>query len=96
MTPEETIRRGEAAARLLNDKMLTEALDMIERDIIVLWEAAPERDKEGKEELWKLYKTSKKFRGVLEGAVVSGKVEIARQKTLAQKSVEFTRKYVGV
>ena len=95
MTPEEIIQRGEQASRLLSDRMLKDALDMIERDVILLWEAAPERDKEGKEELWKLYKTAKKFRGILEGAVVSGKVEIERQRSLAQKTVQFARKYVG-
>ena len=95
MTPDEIIQRGEQAARLLSDRMLKDALDMIERDVITAWESAPERDKEGKEELWKLYKTAKKFRGILEGAVASGKIEISRQKSLAQKSVEIVRKYVG-
>ena len=38
------------------------------------WEACPARDVEGREELWKYYKLAKKFRGILQGMVESGKV----------------------
>lgn len=79
LTPDELKVRGENAARLLGDKLLVESLDTIEKEIIELWEACPSRDTEGREELWKYYKVCKKFKGVLQGAVESGKVVISRE-----------------
>ena len=36
--------------------------------------ACPARDHEGREQLWMLYKISKKFRGLLDGYVQTGKL----------------------
>ena len=91
MTPEELKVRGENAARLLQDKLLNDSLDTIEREIMEQWEACPARDVEGREELWKYYKVAKKFRGILQGMVESGKVAAFHQqqeKTFMQKTVE--------
>lgn len=85
--------RGERAAEILNSPVVQQALDAIERDIVELWEACPERDKEGKEELWKLYKTAKKFRGVLQGYVEGGK-HARRQVELAHPLVRKMRGYL--
>ena len=74
MTPEETIRRAEHAKQLMEDETLLAALAMIEAEIISEWEQCPARDVEGREFLWKYYKTSKKFRGILLGAIESGKI----------------------
>lgn len=74
MTPEELKIRGENAARLLGDRLLNESLDTIEREILLQWESCPARDVEGREELWKYYKVSKKFRGILQGMMESGKI----------------------
>lgn len=80
MTPDELKVRGENAARLLSDRLLVESLDTIERDIMEEWEACPARDVEGREELWKYYKIAKKFRGILQGMVESGKVAAFHEK----------------
>ena len=80
MTPEEAKLRGENAARLLGDRLFVEALDLIEKEIIEQWEAVPVRDVEGREFLWKYYKTAKKFRGILQGVVESGKVADFHEK----------------
>ena len=54
--------------------MLSEALDAIEAEVIARWEQCPARDADGKEALWQLYKTSKKFRSILRGYIETGKL----------------------
>ena len=66
--------RGQEAQRLIESPLLQEALAAIESEVIGQWEQCPARDKEGKEALWQLYKTSKKFRALLEGYVQTGKL----------------------
>lgn len=90
MTPDELKVRGENAARLLGDKLFSESLDSIEREIIEQWEACPVRDTEGREILWNYYKVAKKFRGILQGMVESGKMAAfheKEQKTFMDKVV---------
>jgi hypothetical protein len=90
MTNDEAIRRGERAKQLLQDPLLVEALDLIEKEIISQWEACPVRDSEGREFLWQYYKTAKKFRGILEGTVQSGSVGAFReQQSLMDKTVNI-------
>jgi hypothetical protein len=57
--------RGAKARELLDNSVLNEALDCIEKDTVRLWGACPARDLEGKESLWRLYKTAQQFRGIL-------------------------------
>lgn len=66
--------RGQRAQELLDNEVLTEALDAIEAEVIAQWENCPARDSAGKEALWQLFKTSKKFRGLLVGYVQTGKL----------------------
>lgn len=95
MTPEELQLRGENAARLLRDTLLTESLDILEHNILMEWENCPARDVEGREELWKYYKTSKKFRNILAGIVESGRVANFLKnpdQTLVQRTVAKFRR----
>ena len=92
MTPEQLKLRGEQAKRLVEDKLLIEALDSIEKEIIEKWEACPARDKEGREELWVYYKTSKKFRSTLQGTIESGKVAQLQEKSLKDQALSLVRR----
>lgn len=74
MDNEQQQTRGWKAQQLLDDELLQEALTAIEGEVIDQWEKCPARDHEGKEQLWQLYKTSKKFRALLLGYVESGKL----------------------
>lgn len=65
--------RAAKARELLDNSLLTEALATIEADVVRLWGDTPQRDKDGKEALWQLYKTSQKFRAVLLGYIETGK-----------------------
>ncbi len=72
--------RGQRAQALLDDELLSATLDAIEAEVIAQWEQCPARDTEGKEALWQLYKTAKKFRGVLVGYVETGKLATEKLK----------------
>lgn len=72
--------RGQRAQMLLQDELLAEALDAIESEVIAQWEQCPARDAEGKEALWQLYKTAKKFRHILAGYVETGKLATEQLK----------------
>ena len=74
MTPIDEQTRAHAAQMLLDNPALTEALDAIEREVVSQWGDCPARDKEGKEALWQLFKTSQKFRALLLGYVQTGKL----------------------
>ena len=74
--------RGMRAAELLNDDVLIEALDAIESEVIAQWEQCPSRDDKGKELLWQIFKTSKKFRALLLGYVQTGKLARENMRAL--------------
>ena len=95
MTPEETIRRAGNAQQLMEDPLLIETLSMIEREIIEQWEACPARDVEGREFLWKYYKTAKKFRAILLGAIESGKIAahgLREKSSFVEKTLNAIRR----
>jgi hypothetical protein len=77
------MKRAARAEQLLREPLIVEALDIIEKDVLEQWEACPVRDVDGRELLWKYYKTAKKFRAILEGVVSSGKVVAFREKQAA-------------
>ena len=74
MTPEEALTRSREAERLLNDPTLKSAMDIIEHDVLEAWLACPVRDKEGREELWRMAVTARKLRDIIKGTVESGKL----------------------
>ena len=80
MKPEELRVRGENAARILNDPLVIEALETIERDIFEMWVICPERDIEGKNLLQLHIRHARKFRDILRGVMESGKLTIQREK----------------
>ena len=66
--------RAWKAQQLIDNDLLQEALTAIESEVVSQWEQCPARDKDGKEALWQLFKTAKKFRCLLNGYVQSGKL----------------------
>ena len=77
--------KGQISQSLLENELLNEALDAIEREVIAQWEQCPARDAEGKEALWQLYKTSKKFRNLLVGYVETGKLASEQLRHFEEK-----------
>lgn len=74
MSHEQERDRGTEAKLLLENDLLNGALDAIEAEVLRQWEECPARDAEGRETIWLLYKTTKKFRRLLTGYVETGKM----------------------
>lgn len=85
--------RGQYAMSLLENELLKGALDAIDKEVMEQWIACPARDKEGKEALWQLIKTSRKFRDILTGYIETGKLATAELKRFEKPG--FIRRVVG-
>lgn len=73
MTPEQALQRANDAQRILDDPLMKEVLGLIEKDVIDAWLACPVRDVDGREDLWRLAVTARKFRDILKGTAESGR-----------------------
>lgn len=97
MTPEEALRRANRAGQLYGDALLQETLDFMEKEVSEAWLACPIRDSEGREALWRMGVTTRKFRDLLRGTMESGKLaaEQIRQKeeTLAKRAANAVRNF---
>ena len=91
MTPHDEIDRARKAQSLLDDELLQSALAAIEAEVIKQWGECPARDKDGKELLWQLYKTSQKFRGLLTGYINTGTLAVENLKHTGDKRTLFDR-----
>jgi len=74
MTPEQALARARDAERLVNDPTVKETLSVIERDIYDAWLVCPIRDVEGREALWRMAVTARKFADTLKGTAEAGKL----------------------
>lgn len=95
MTPEEALRRANAAARIFNDPLTQEALGIMEKEVMEAWMAVPVRDVEGREALWRLAVTTRKFRDILHGTMEAGKLahdQIQRKETAMQRVANLVRR----
>ena len=75
------------AFSLAENELLNEALDAIDKEVMEQWIECPARDKEGKEALWQLIKTSRKFRSILNGYIQSGKLATEQLKRYDKASL---------
>lgn len=78
--------RGSNAFSLMENELLREALDAIDAEVMEQWIDCPARDKEGKEALWQLIKTSRKFRSILTGYIETGKLATEQLKRYEKES----------
>ena len=85
MKEHDEIERARLAQEVINNPALSAALDAIEAEVIEQWEKCPARDQEGKEALWQLFKTSKKFRSILTGYINTGKLAAENLKRFDEK-----------
>ena len=77
--------KGQLSSSLLENELLQEALDAIDKEVMEQWIACPARDHEGKEALWQLIKTSRKFRTILEGYIETGKLASEQLRQFEEK-----------
>ena len=80
------VDKGRLALSLSENELLNEALDAIDKEVMEQWIECPARDKEGKEALWQLIKTSRKFRSILTGYIESGKLASEQLKRFEKES----------
>ena len=85
--------KGHLAFSLTENELLNEALDAIDKEVMEQWIECPARDKEGKEALWQLIKTSRKFRSILKGYIQSGKLATEQLKRYEKES--FLRRVIS-
>ncbi len=78
--------KGHLAFSLAENELLNEAMDAIDKEVMEQWIECPARDKEGKEALWQLIKTSRKFRSILTGYIESGKLASEQLKRFEKES----------
>ena len=96
MTPEEELRKAEFARQVLETPIVKETLDFMEREIMEFWLVCPVRDTEGREALWRMAVTTRKFRDLLRGTMESGKIaaaQITHKKSLAERGLETVRNF---
>lgn len=62
MSREEQIQRGNRARLLLEDSLLAEILDGLEKTYIEAWEKSAETESAYREKLWGLHKLTKELR----------------------------------
>ena len=88
---EREIQRGERAAQLLQDELIVEALETIEREYTEQGKNSPVRDVEGREKLFLMVKTAKKFRAELESVMETGQLaKLSLAQRLGQKLNPFS------
>lgn len=94
MTPEEQIRRANAAGQLFNNPMMQETLDFMEKEVMEAWMACPVRDTEAREALWRMAVTTRKFRDLLRGTMESGKIAVEQLRQKEQSLASRARSAV--
>ena len=68
------INRGAEADALMKNPLVKEALDTLEKEIVLAWENTPMRDHEAREKAWMFYVTVRKFRNIFFSFVETGKL----------------------
>ncbi len=71
---QQEIFRASKAEAVLNNPLVTEVLDLLEKDIITAWEATPMRDTEAREKAWMYYLTVRKFRNIFTTYIETGRM----------------------
>ena len=94
MTETEALSRADGAKRILDDPLVIEALEAIERDVIEAIYACPVRDLEGLRILQSQLRLARQFKGILQGAIERGKLashELREKQGLMQRTLNVIR-----
>jgi hypothetical protein len=78
------VSRAARAQKLLDDELLKEAHEAIERDLIRAWITSEPRDNDGRERVWNAVQANRKHKDFLTKAVNDGKLAQAELKQLAE------------
>lgn len=89
MTPEEALKRAKQAEQVLANPITKDTLDFMEKELFEQWLKCPVRDVDGREAIWRLAASTRKFRELLHGTMESGKLaadELGRRKSAAERA----------
>lgn len=75
MSPDEKIRRGDAARRIMDEPVVKEALAAIRSEIVEMWSKTAPTDDKGREWIWRHLKAAEKFELLLKAYIETGKFE---------------------
>jgi hypothetical protein len=81
-------QRGDDAKRIINDPILRQALEELERDIVQGMKALTATDLEGRDALWRELRALSSFKIKIKQYVSRG--DVAR-KTLLQRATDFIK-----
>jgi len=97
MDQQQEINRGQQATELLNHPLMQEAISTLRSQYQAAWEASPARDKEGREELWKLLKTLGAVEGHLKQVIETGRMATIQreQDSLLQRMKAGVNSLIG-
>lgn len=85
MTDAQHLNRAARAQELLDNPLLSEALDAWDKEITDAWKNSPLRDAEGREKLRLMLEASKTFKSHLLKTVETGQVIRARQPSFPER-----------
>lgn len=68
------LERASKARAVMDSPIVKEALEMIERETLAVWEQTPSRDTDARERLWMFYVITKKFRNTFQQAMETGRM----------------------
>jgi hypothetical protein len=74
MTPEKQIFDADQARLVLENEQFKAAFEEFEQEIFTAWTNSPKRDEEGRQELFRLLSSAKKFRSILETRLQTGQM----------------------
>lgn len=74
MAPEQHIYDADQARLVLENQQFIQAFADIEQEITEAWKASPHRDQEGRNELFRLLQSAKKFKSLLTTRLETGKL----------------------
>ena len=68
------LSRAAEAEAVLNNPLVKEVLDSLEKDVIAAWENTPMRDIEAREKAWMYYVAVRKFRNTFINFIDTGRM----------------------
>jgi len=81
----ENIERGEKAASLLRNEILTEAFETLEADFIQAWKHSPVNDTQNRERLYMLCQNLSAVQAYIEKVVTDGKLAKSQLEELQNR-----------
>jgi hypothetical protein len=91
MKEHDEVERGRRADELLNNELLSQALDAIDKEVFEAWANSPALSAAEREALWQHIRACRNFRSVLLGYISTGKLAANTLKRLEEQPTLMQR-----